>query len=61
MGNLLLMWQARGGDCPHLLLYGPSGAGKKTLVMAILREMFGASADKVRMNAIFFSLQGMQL
>lgn len=35
-------------DCPHLLFYGPSGAGKKTLIMALLRQIFGASADKVK-------------
>lgn len=35
-------------DCPHLLFYGPSGSGKKTLIMALLRQIFGASADKVK-------------
>lgn len=38
------------GDCPHLLFYGPSGAGKKTLVMALLRELFGASAERVKVE-----------
>lgn len=37
-------------DCPHLLFYGPSGSGKKTLIMALLREMFGASAEKVKVE-----------
>ncbi|CAA2972227.1 replication factor C subunit 3 [Olea europaea subsp. europaea] len=37
-------------DCPHLLFYGPSGSGKKTLIMALLRQMFGASADKVKVE-----------
>ncbi|CAK9319631.1 unnamed protein product [Citrullus colocynthis] len=37
-------------DCPHLLFYGPSGSGKKTLVMALIRQMFGASADKVKVE-----------
>ena len=27
------------GDCPHLLFYGVSGAGKKTLALAVLREL----------------------
>ncbi len=34
-------------DFPHMLLYGPSGAGKKTRVMAILRQLFGTKAEKV--------------
>jgi replication-associated recombination protein RarA len=39
---------AGSGDMPHLLFYGPSGAGKKTRVMALLRAMFGSSVEKVR-------------
>lgn len=34
------------GDIPHLLFYGPSGAGKRTRVACILRELFGASSDR---------------
>lgn len=37
-------------DCPHLLFYGPSGSGKKTLIMALLRQMFGTSAEKVKVE-----------
>ncbi|KAK9125562.1 hypothetical protein Scep_014408 [Stephania cephalantha] len=37
-------------DCPHLLFYGPTGSGKKTLIMAVLRQMFGASAEKVKVE-----------
>eukprot|EP01102_Stenamoeba_stenopodia_P002412 TRINITY_DN12232_c0_g1_i1.p1 TRINITY_DN12232_c0_g1~~TRINITY_DN12232_c0_g1_i1.p1 ORF type:complete len:390 (-),score=74.34 TRINITY_DN12232_c0_g1_i1:53-1141(-) len=38
------------GDFPHLLFYGPSGAGKKTRVMAVLRELFGTSAEKINLD-----------
>ncbi|XP_048326551.2 replication factor C subunit 3 [Ziziphus jujuba] len=37
-------------DCPHLLFYGPSGSGKKTLIMAIICQMFGPSAEKVKVE-----------
>lgn len=30
-----------------MLFYGPSGSGKKTLIIALLRQIFGPSADKV--------------
>ena len=36
------------GDCPHLLFYGVSGAGKKTLALAVLREIFGPAVEKVK-------------
>lgn len=46
LGGHLCM-QVGSGDFPHTLLYGPPGAGKKTLVMALLREIYGSGADKV--------------
>jgi len=39
-----------GGDIPHLLVYGPSGAGKKTRIMCILREMYGAGVEKLKLD-----------
>ena len=33
---------------PHLMVYGPSGSGKKTRVNAILRAIYGNSVDKVK-------------
>lgn len=33
-----------------MLVYGPSGAGKKTRIACTLRELFGKGADKVRLD-----------
>lgn len=38
------------GDIPHLLFYGPNGAGKKTRIMALLRQLFGPGAEKQRLE-----------
>jgi replication factor C subunit 3/5 len=35
--------QAQQGELPHLLVYGPHGAGKRTHVRALLREIYGDS------------------
>lgn len=40
------------GDFPHLLVYGPSGAGKKTRILALLREAFGSAVEKVSPHSI---------
>lgn len=40
----------KSGDFPHMLLYGPSGAGKKTRVMALLKQLFGTRAEKVKLE-----------
>jgi DNA polymerase III delta prime subunit len=45
--NERLMSIGRSGDLPHLLFTGPSGAGKKSRIMALLRSLFGASVLKV--------------
>lgn len=47
---------AASSDFPHILIYGPSGAGKKTRVMTILRELYGAGADKIKINSRVFQV-----
>eukprot|EP01025_Chloroclados_australasicus_P025377 TRINITY_DN25361_c0_g1_i3.p1 TRINITY_DN25361_c0_g1~~TRINITY_DN25361_c0_g1_i3.p1 ORF type:complete len:379 (+),score=27.59 TRINITY_DN25361_c0_g1_i3:75-1139(+) len=38
------------GDMPHCLLYGPSGAGKQTLIRALLKEIYGEQVLKVKVE-----------
>lgn len=38
------------GDFPHILFYGPPGAGKKTLMKAMLRDFYGAGVTKVKVE-----------
>lgn len=42
-------------DFPHLLIYGPSGAGKKTRVLAILGELYGAGVNKMKIDVRQFT------
>lgn len=45
------------GDFPHTLFYGPPGAGKKTLVLALLRELFGSGVEKVKIETRPWSIE----
>lgn len=43
------------GDFPHLLVYGPSGAGKKTRIYATLHELFGVLVEKLKIDVKTFT------
>nr|CCA17291.1 replication factor C subunit 3 putative [Albugo laibachii Nc14] len=43
-------------DFPHLLVYGPSGAGKKTRIMALLHAMYGKGVRKQRLEHKSFKI-----
>lgn len=42
------------GDFPHLLVYGPSGAGKKTRVIALLHELYGSASARLKVDVQTF-------
>lgn len=43
------------GDFPHLLVYGPNGAGKKTRIYATLQELFGPQTEKLKIDVKTFT------
>ena len=48
------------GDFPHTLVYGPSGAGKKTRIMAMLRQLHGPSVERLRVEQRTFKFGSSQ-
>lgn len=38
------------GNYPHIVFYGPCGAGKHTLASALLREIYGPGAEKQKVE-----------
>ncbi|XP_012217808.1 replication factor C subunit 3 [Linepithema humile] len=41
-------------DFPHLLVHGPPGAGKKTRILCILKELYGSAAERVKVETVQF-------
>lgn len=41
---------ATGGDLPHLLFYGPAGGGKRTRILALLRELYGPGVERTKIE-----------
>eukprot|EP01032_Pedospumella_encystans_P021205 gene21205-24067_t len=48
--NAKLLALSHGEELPHLLIYGPPGAGKKTRVMALMREIYGAGVERIKLE-----------
>ncbi|KAH8831431.1 P-loop containing nucleoside triphosphate hydrolase protein [Flagelloscypha sp. PMI_526] len=45
---------ASSGDFPHMLFYGPSGAGKKTRIGCTLRQLFGPGVERLKIDQRVF-------
>lgn len=55
--NNRLLAMIAAGDFPHILLWGRSGAGKKTRVNGILRALYGNSAAKCKVTHKQFKIK----
>lgn len=52
--RLLTRSQAAHEDFPHMLFFGPSGAGKKTRIMCLLRELYGTGSQRLKIDQRIF-------
>lgn len=43
------------GDFPHLMFYGPPGAGKKTRILCLLREIYGSGVEHIKNDTFHFT------
>lgn len=43
------------GDFPHLMFFGPNGSGKKTRIMCLLRELYGAGVERLKSENMQFT------
>jgi replication factor C subunit 3/5 len=48
--SVLLKKMCTSGNFPHLLVYGTSGCGKKTRVMAMLQQLYGPGVRKLKLE-----------
>ena len=39
------------------MFYGPSGSGKKTRIMCVLRELYGPGAEKLKIQQQTFTVR----
>lgn len=48
--------QVQKRDFPHLLVHGPSGAGKKTRILCILKELYGVATERLKIENMQFEV-----
>lgn len=46
---------ANQSDFPHLMFFGPSGAGKKTRILCLLRELYGSGVEHIKNETFHFT------
>lgn len=51
----LLSLSSNPSSLPHLLFYGPPGSGKRTRISCLLRSIFGAGSDRLRLDKRTFT------